>query len=69
MKNCHGIIAHEHFTDTETNGGCLKEQFAVLKKESSAVLLESGLAEKWLAGSMECYCYLSTKHARSLVGW
>ena len=25
---------------------------------TSAVLLQSGLDEKWLADSMECYCFL-----------
>ena len=39
--------------------GLLKEQYAELIKEgTSAVLLQSGLDEKWWADSMECYCYL-----------
>ena len=29
-----------------------------IKEETSAVLLQSGLDEKWWADSMECYCYL-----------
>ena len=29
-----------------------------MKEGSSAVLLQSGLDEKWLAGSMECCCHL-----------
>ena len=29
-----------------------------IKERTSAVLLQSGLDEKWWAGSMECYCYL-----------
>ena len=29
-----------------------------MKEGTSAVLLQSGLNEKWWAGSMECYCYL-----------
>ena len=37
--------------------GLLREQYAV-KEGTSAVLLQSGLDEKWLADSMECYTYL-----------
>ena len=33
-----------------------KERYAETKK--SAVLLESGLDEKWWADSTKCYCYL-----------
>ena len=29
-----------------------------VKEGTSAVLLQSGLGEKWWADSMECYCYL-----------
>ena len=29
-----------------------------IKAGTSAVLLQSGLDEKWSADSMECYCYL-----------
>ena len=29
-----------------------------MKEWTSAVLLQSGLDEKWWADSMECYCYL-----------
>ena len=29
-----------------------------IKEEISAVLLQSGLGEKWSADSMECHCYL-----------
>ena len=29
-----------------------------MKESTSAVLLQSGLDEKWLADSMECYTYL-----------
>ena len=31
-----------------------------VKEGTSAVLLQSGLDEKWWADSMECYCYLRT---------
>ena len=35
-----------------------REQCAELKEGTSAVLLQLGLDEKWLADSMECNCYL-----------
>ena len=39
--------------------GLLKERYAQVSKEgTSAVLLQSGLDEKWWADFMECYCYL-----------
>ena len=50
-----------HCTSTphrsETNGIAERAVHRV-KKETSAVLLQSGLDEKWWADSMECYCYL-----------
>ena len=36
----------------------LNELYDEKKKEHSAVLLQSGLDEKWCAASMECCCYL-----------
>ena len=38
--------------------GLLREQCAGVKEGTSAVLLQSGLEEKWWADSMECYTYL-----------
>ena len=38
-----------------------------MKEGTSAVLLQSGLVERWWADSMECYCYLRNIHSRSLV--
>ena len=47
--------------------GLLTEQYAELREGTSAVLLQSGLDEKWWADSMELL--LSAKHSRSLVWW
>ena len=33
-----------------------------VKKGTSAVLLQSGLDEKWWADSVECYCFLRNVH-------
>ena len=40
-----------------------------VKEGTSAVLLQSGLDEKWWADSMECYCLLSAKCPRPLGRW
>ena len=42
---------------SETNG-ILERAVRRIKEGTSAVLLQSGLDEKWWAGSMECCCYL-----------
>ena len=42
---------------SETNGTAERAVRRV-KEGTSAVLLQSGLDEKWWADSMECYCYL-----------
>ena len=55
-RNYPGIIVRQHHTD-QKRIGLLKEQCGV-KGGTSAVLLQSGLDEKWWADSMECYCYL-----------
>ena len=54
-------LSWNHCTSTphrsETNGiaeGAVRR----IKEGTSAVLLQSGLDEKWLAVSTECYCYL-----------
>ena len=57
MKNYPGIIVRQHHTD-QKRMGLLREQCVELKEGTSAVLLQSGLGEKWWADSMECYCYL-----------
>ena len=59
-KSCENLSGN-HRTSTlhrsETNG---KVQRAVrrMKDGTSVVLLQSGLDEKWWAGSLECHCYL-----------
>ena len=42
---------------SETNG-IAERAVRKIKEGTSAVLLQSGLDEKWWAASMECYCYL-----------
>ena len=42
---------------SETNGIAERKERRI-KEGTSAVLLQSGLDEKWWADSMECYCYL-----------
>ena len=54
-------LSWNHCTSTphlsETNG--IPERAArTIEEGTSAVLLQSGLDEKWWADSMECYCYL-----------
>ena len=36
----------------------IKEGTSAIKEGTSAVLLQSGLDEKWWANSMDCYCHL-----------
>ena len=47
----------KNFSNTETNG-IAERAVRRIKECTSAVLLQSGLDEKWWADSMECYCYL-----------
>ena len=61
-------LSWNHCTSTphrsETNG--IAERAVRRKKEgASAVLLQSGLDEKWWADSMDCYCYL--RHIQDLL--
>ena len=42
---------------SETNG-IANRAVRRVKEGTSAVLLQSGLVEKWRADSMECYCYM-----------
>ena len=65
MKIFPGIIVRLHHTD-QKQMGLLKEQYGRVKEGTSAVLLQSGLNEKWWADSMECYTYLRNVQ-RSLV--
>ena len=54
-------VSWNHCTSTphrsETHG-IAEEAVRRIKKGTSAVLLQSGLDEKWWADSMECSCYL-----------
>ena len=54
-------LSWNHCTSTphrsETNG-IAERAVRRIKEGTSAVLLQSGLDEKWWADSMECYCYL-----------
>ena len=54
-------LSWDHCTSTphlsETNG-IAERAVRRIKQGTSAVLLQSGLDEKWWADSMECYCYL-----------
>ena len=56
MKIFPGIIVRQPHR-SETNGIAEKAVRRV-KEGTSAVLLQSGLDQKWWADSMECYCYL-----------
>ena len=60
VKSCEGL-AWNHRTApphrSETNG-IAENAVRRVKEGTSAVLLQSGLDERWWAGSMECYCYL-----------
>ena len=59
-KSCEDL-SWNHCTSTphrsETNG-IAERVVRRVKEGTSAVLLQSGLDEKWCPGSMECYCYL-----------
>ena len=52
-----GIIVRRHHTKSETNR-IAERAVRRLKEGMSAVLLQSGLDEKWWADSMECFSYL-----------
>ena len=69
-KSCEDV-SRDHRTSTlhrsETNG-IAERAVRTLKEGTSAVLLQSGLGEKWWADSMECYCYLANC-SRPLGRW
>ena len=52
-----GIIARRHHTVRKTNW-IAERAVRRVKEGTSAVLLQSGLDEKWWSDSMECYTYL-----------
>ena len=59
-KSCEEL-SWNHPTSTpyrsETNG-ITERAFRRVREETSAVLLQSGLDDKWWSDSMECYCFL-----------
>ena len=57
VKISHGIIELQHLIDPRQNG-IAERVVRRVKEGTSAVLLQSGLDEKWWADSMECDCYL-----------
>ena len=57
MKNYHGIIQQVHLIDL-TQNGIAERAVRQVKEGTSAVLLQSGLNEKWWSDSMECYYHL-----------
>ena len=56
VKNFLGIIVRRHHTDQKN--GIVERAVRRVKEGTSAVLLQSGLNEKWWADSMECNTYL-----------
>ena len=67
-KSCEDV-SWNHRTSThhrsETNG-IAEKTVRRIKEGTSAVLLQSGLHEKWWDDSMECFCYL--RNVQNLVG-
>ena len=59
-NSCAGL-SWNHCTSTphrSETSGIAERAVRRIKEWTSAVLLQSGLDEKWWADSMECYCYL-----------
>ena len=54
----HEIIVLQHTIDPRLMNGIAERAVRRKKEGTSAVLLQSGLDEKWWADSMECCCYL-----------
>ena len=57
MKTYHGITVPSTPHRSETNG-IAERAVRRIKGGTSAVLLQSGLDEKWWADPVECCCYL-----------
>ena len=59
-ESCEDLAWNQHTSTphrSETNG-ITERAVRQLKEGTSAVLLQSGLDEKWWADSVECCCYL-----------
>ena len=57
VKNCLGKIVRQHITFQKQNGTA-ERAVRRIEEGTSAVLVQSGLDEKWWVDSIECYCYL-----------
>ena len=57
MKNYHGIIERLHLI-AQKQTELQNELLGRVKEGTSAVLLQSGLDDKWWSNSMQCHCYL-----------
>ena len=57
VKNYHGIIERPRLV-TQKQTEFAERTVRRVKEGTSAVLLQSGLDEKWSSVSMECYCFL-----------
>ena len=57
LESYPGFTLHLRLTAPKQNG-VAERAVRRIKEGTSAVLLQSGLDEKWWADSMECYCYL-----------
>ena len=64
MKIYHGIIENSIHHRSETKG-IGERAVRRVKEGTSAVLLQSGLDQKWWADSVESYCYL--RHVQDLL--
>ena len=67
-KSCEDSSRNHRFSTlhrAETNG-IAERAVRRVKEGTSAVLLQSGLNERWWSDSMECYCYL--RHVQNLLG-
>ena len=58
LKNYPGIILCASWSHRSETNGIVKREVRSIEEGTSAVLLQSGLDEKWWADSVECYCYL-----------
>ena len=62
VKIYHDITAHQYLIDPRQMAS-LKEP-SDEKEDTSAVLLQSGVDERWWSDSVECHCYLRNVQSR-----